>query len=153
VFDIARQDESPYIVSELLDGETLRDRLHGGALPMKKAIDYASQIVRGLAVAHDRDIFHRDLKPENIFVTRAGQLKILDFGLAKLTMPEPGTKGSFSAIPTMESATDRGVLLGTIGYMAPEQLRGQTADARSDLFSFGVVLYCSRRHSIRPDHR
>ena len=141
VFDIARQDESPYIVSELLDGETLRDRLHAGALPVKKVIDYALQILRGLAVAHDRGIFHRDLKPENIFVTRSGQIKILDFGLAKLSMPESESLDDLSARPTMEATTGRGVLLGTMGYMSPEQLRGQPGDARSDLFSFGVVLY------------
>ena len=141
MFDIARQDESPYIVSELLEGETLRNRLHSGALPVKKVIDYALQILRGLAAAHDRGILHRDLKPENIFVTRAGQIKILDFGLAKLTMPEPEGIDNLSAKPTMEAATCRGVLLGTMGYMSPEQLRGQPGDARSDLFSFGVVLY------------
>ena len=141
VFDIARQDESPYIVSELLEGETLRNRLHSGALPVQKVIDYALQILRGLAAAHDRGIFHRDLKPENIFVTRAGQIKILDFGLAKLTVPESEGVDNLSAKPTMEAATGRGVLLGTMGYMSPEQLRGQPGDARSDLFSFGVVLY------------
>ena len=97
LFDIARQDESPYIVSELLEGETLRDRLRGGALPLKRVIDYALQILRGLAAAHDRGIVHRDLKPENIFVTRAGQIKILDFGLAKLTMPESESIDELSA--------------------------------------------------------
>jgi len=141
VFDIGRQDESPYIVSELLDGETLRDRLHAGALPVQKVIDYALQLLRGLAAAHDRGIFHRDLKPENIFVTRAGQIKILDFGLAKLTVPESDGVDVLSAKPTMEAATGRGMILGTMGYMSPEQLRGQPGDARGDLFSFGVVLY------------
>ena len=90
VFDIGSQDNSPYIVSELLDGETLRERLNSGALPVRKAVEYALQISRGLAAAHDHGIFHRDLKPENIFITRDGHVKILDFGLAKLTMPEPG---------------------------------------------------------------
>ena len=141
VFDIGRQDESPYIVSELLDGETLRDRLHAGALPVQKVIDYALQLLRGLAAAHDRGISHRDLKPENIFVTRAGQIKILDFGLAKLTVPESDGVDVLSAKPTMEAATGRGMILGTMGYMSPEQLRGQPGDARGDLFSFGVVLY------------
>src|ERR1039458_5686152 len=141
VFDIARQDESPYIVSELLEGETLRDKLHGGELPVKKAIDYALQIIRGLVAAHDRGIFHRDLKPENIFVTRTGQVKILDFGLAKLAMPESEGAGGLSTTLTIETATADAVLLGTMGYMSPEQLRGQSGDARSDLFSFGVVFY------------
>ncbi len=141
VFDIARYDESPYIVSELLEGETLRDKLSGGELALKKTIDYALQIMRGLAAAHERGIFHRDLKPENIFVTRAGLVKILDFGLAKLAVPESESAGGLSAKPTLEGVTAGGVLLGTMGYMSPEQLRGQPGDARSDLFSFGVVLY------------
>src|SRR5664279_1245156 len=141
VFDIARQDESPYIVSELLEGETLRDKLHGGELPEKNAIDFALQIIRGLAAAHERGIFHRDLKPENIFVTRTGQVKILDFGLAKLAMPESEGGGALSTTLTIETITAEGSLLGTMGYMSPEQLRGQPGDARSDVFGFGVVFY------------
>jgi serine/threonine protein kinase len=141
LFDIGRQDDFPYIVSELLEGETLRVRLAAGPLPARKAIEYALQIVRGLAAAHDHGIFHRDLKPENIFVARDGHVKILDFGLAKLVLPEPSTLAGFSAAPTLDSATGRGVLLGTIGYMSPEQCRGAAIDARSDLFSFGTVLY------------
>jgi serine/threonine protein kinase len=140
VFDIGSQDNSPYIVSELLEGETLRARLMSGALPVRKAVDYALQIARGLIAAHDHGIFHRDLKPENIFITRDGHVKILDFGLAKLTMPEPGDPG-LSADATLDSVTGRGVLLGTLGYMSPEQCRGAAVDARSDLFSFGAVLY------------
>src|SRR3954462_11162095 len=140
VFDIGSQDNSPYIVSELLEGETLRARLIGGPLPVRKAVDYAFQIVRGLATTHDHGILHRDLKPENIFITRDGHVKILDFGLAKLTMPEPGAAG-LSAEATIDSVTGRGVLLGTLGYMSPEQCRGAAVDARSDLFSFGAVLY------------
>jgi eukaryotic-like serine/threonine-protein kinase len=140
VFDIGSQEDSPYIVSELLEGETLRARLTGGPLPVRKAVDYALQIVRGLAAAHDHGIFHRDLKPENIFITRDGHVKILDFGLAKLTMPEPNASG-MSAQATLDSVTGRGVLLGTLGYMSPEQCRGGAIDARSDLFSFGAVLY------------
>jgi len=152
VFDIGRQDDSPYIVSELLDGETLRARLNSGALPMRKAVEYALQISRGLAAAHDHGIFHRDLKPENIFITRDGHVKILDFGLAKLTMPEPGTPG-LSVQATLDSVTGRGVLLGTLGYMSPEQCRGATIDARSDIFSFGAVLYemVSGRRPFRGD--
>jgi serine/threonine protein kinase/Tol biopolymer transport system component len=152
VFDIGSQDNSPYIVSELLDGETLRSRLISGPLPVRKAVDYALQIVRGLAAAHDHGIFHRDLKPENIFITRAGHVKILDFGLAKLTMPEPDAPGT-SAQATFDAVTGRGVLLGTLGYMSPEQCRGATIDARSDIFSFGAVLYemISGKRAFRDD--
>jgi serine/threonine protein kinase len=152
VFDIGTQDNSPYIVSELLEGETLRARLTGEPLTVHKTIDYALQIVRGLATAHDRGIFHRDLKPENIFITRDGHVKILDFGLAKLTMPEQSMPG-VSAQATLDSATGLGVLLGTVGYMSPEQCRGAAIDARSDLFSFGAVLYemLSGRRAFRGD--
>jgi len=152
VFDIGSQDNFPYIVSELLEGETLRTRLSGGPLPVRKAVEYALQIARGLAAAHDHGIFHRDLKPENIFITRDGHVKILDFGLAKLTMPEPSTPG-MSAQPTLDSVSGRGVLLGTLGYMSPEQCRGATIDARSDIFSFGAVLYemVSGKRAFRGD--
>jgi len=136
VYDVGKQDGSPYIVSEILEGETLRERLRGGALPVRKAIDYAQQTARGLAAAHDKGILHRDLKPENIFLTRDGQVKILDFGLAKLT--DRGDSGE-DATRTIES--EAGTVLGTVGYMSPEQVRGRPADERSDLFSFGVVLY------------
>jgi eukaryotic-like serine/threonine-protein kinase len=151
VFDIGSQDNSPYIVSELLEGETLRSRLIGGPLPVRKAVDCGLQIVRGLAAAHDHGIFHRDLKPENIFITSDGHVKILDFGLAKLTMPESGA--GISAEATLDSVTGRGVLLGTLGYMSPEQCRGATIDARSDIFSFGAVLYemISGKRAFRGD--
>ena len=141
VFDVGRQDGSPYIVSELLEGETLRARLRAGPLSLRRGLEYALQIIRGLAAAHDRGIAHRDLKPENIFVTRDGHVKILDFGLAKLTLPDPATMAGLSAGPTLDSATGQGAVLGTLGYMSPEQLRGAPSDARSDLFSFGAVLY------------
>ena len=141
VFDIGQQDGSPYIVSELLGGDTLRASLHHGPLPMKQAVEYGLQILRGLAAAHDRGIFHRDLKPENIFVTSDGRIKILDFGIAKLTQPELAPSGDVSAATTLQVATECGVVLGTVGYMSPEQVRGQRSDARSDLFSFGAVLY------------
>lgn len=141
VFDVGRQDGSPYIVSELLEGESLRARLRAGPLPTGKVIEYALQIVRGVAAAHDRGIFHRDLKPENIFVTRDGHIKILDFGLAKLTLPDPAALACMTAQPTLDWVTGNGVVLGTLGYMAPEQLRGAGSDARSDLFSVGAVLY------------
>jgi eukaryotic-like serine/threonine-protein kinase len=152
VFDVGSQENSPYIVSELLEGETLRARLINGPLPVRKAVEYALQIVRGLAAAHAHGIFHRDLKPENIFITRDGHVKILDFGLAKLTMPEPGAPGT-SAEATLDSITGRGVLLGTLGYMSPEQCRGATIDARSDIFSFGAVLYemISGKRAFRGD--
>src|SRR6476660_6909127 len=123
VFDIGSHDNSPYIVSELLEGETLRARLIGGPLPVPKAVGYALQTARGLAAAHGHGIFHRDLKPDNLFITRDGHVKILDFGLAKLTMSEPGASG-LSAQATLDSVTGRGVLLGTVGYMSPEQCRG-----------------------------
>lgn len=150
VFDIGSQGDSPYIVSELLDGETLRARLNTGPLPVRKAVEYALQTARGLAAAHDHGIVHRDLKPENLFITRDGHVKILDFGLAKLTMPEPDAAG-MSTQATVDSVTGRGVLLGTLGYMSPEQCRGATIDARSDIFSFGAVLY-EMSSGMRPFH-
>jgi hypothetical protein len=130
--------ECPYIVSELLEGESLRDRLRGGALPLRKALDFGLQIARGLGAAHDKGIVHRDLKPDNIFLTEDGQAKILDFGLAKLTLPERSSDGQSL---TLEVVSDPGTVLGTLGYMAPEQVRGKAADSRSDLFSFGAILY------------
>ena len=139
VFDVGQQDGHPYIVSELLEGETLRARLRSGAIATRKAVEYAVQIARGLAAAHAQGILHRDLKPENIFITRDLQIKILDFGLAKLTQPASSAVGGLSA--TVDLATGRGELLGTISYMSPEQLRGTNVDVRSDLFSFGAVLY------------
>ena len=133
----AAAQESPYIVSELLEGETLRERLRDGALSLRKAIDYALQIARGLAAAHDRAIIHRDLKPDNIFLTADGQAKILDFGLAKLTRPDDGDGQTLTRLVESEAGT----VIGTVGYMAPEQVRGKPTDARSDLFSFGAILY------------
>jgi Tol biopolymer transport system component len=140
VHDIGHHDGAPYIVSELLEGETLRTRLMASAMPMRKAIDHAVQIAGGLAAAHGKGIVHRDLKPENIFITSDGQVKILDFGLAKLTQPEPALPGA-SALPTVQADTEKGAFLGTAGYMAPEQVRGVAVDHRSDIFAFGAVLY------------
>ena len=137
VYDIGQQDGAPYIVSELLDGATLRERLRSSPLPIRKAVDYAEEIAHGLAAAHDKGIIHRDLKPENIFVTNDGRVKILDFGLAKLTRSE----GSEDQVLTQTVQSDPGTVLGTVGYMSPEQVRGKPADARSDLFSFGAILY------------
>src|ERR1700758_5470768 len=139
IFDIGEERGAPYVVSELLDGETLRERLRNGALPIRKVIDHAIQVAKGLAAAHSKGIVHRDLKPENLFLTNDGRVKILDFGLAKLTRPE-ATTGSGDA-PTMQVATEAGVVMGTAGYMSPEQVRGKPADARSDIFAFGAILY------------
>ncbi len=138
VYDLGSHEGSPYIVTELLEGETLRSRLSSGSLPSRKAIDYAVQIARGLAAAHEKGIVHRDLKPENLFLTRHGRVKILDFGLAKLKTEKDGE--SQTAMKTV-SGTEPGVVLGTMGYMSPEQVRGKAADRRSDLFSFGAILY------------
>ena len=140
VYDIGTHEGAPYVVSELLEGETLRAALAGGRLPPRKAIGYALQMAHGLAAAHEKGIVHRDLKPENLFVTRDGRIKILDFGLAKLTHAEEGSAEK-TDLPTATAGTEPGVVLGTIGYMAPEQVRGRQADARSDIFSFGAILY------------
>ena len=140
IYDIGTHDGAPYLVSELLEGETLRDRLGGGALPPRKVVDYAVQIANGLAAAHEKGIVHRDLKPENLFITKDGRVKILDFGLAKLARPEEGPGGESTA-PTTPTMTDPGVVLGTVGYMSPEQVRGKPADQRSDIFALGAILY------------
>src|SRR5262249_44940919 len=136
IFDIGEDHGAPYVVSELLEGETLRDRLRAGPLQPRRVIDYALQITRGLAAAHDKGITHRDLKPENLFITNDGRLKILDFGLAKLTRPEISGESA-----TVQVATEPGMVMGTVGYMSPEQVRGKNADARSDLFAFGAILF------------
>ncbi|MFZ0760481.1 MAG: serine/threonine-protein kinase, partial [Candidatus Sulfotelmatobacter sp.] len=138
VFDIGMNEGAPYVVSELLEGETLRERLRGGSIATRKTLDYALQIAHGLAAAHEKGIIHRDLKPENLFITKDGRVKILDFGLAKLTQPD---SDDHTSLPTMTHATEAGVVLGTAGYMSPEQVRGVAVDARSDIFSFGAILY------------
>jgi WD40 repeat protein len=138
IFDIGDEHGSPYVVSELLEGETLRERLRSGALSSRKAIDYGLQVARGLAAAHEKGIVHRDLKPENLFVTSDGRVKILDFGLAKLIRPEAV---SGADAPTVHAVTEPGLIMGTAGYMSPEQVRGQVADPRSDIFAFGAILY------------
>jgi Tol biopolymer transport system component len=140
VYDIGFHEGAPYVVSELLEGETLRAVLAGGRLSPRKAIDYALQMAHGLAAAHEKGIVHRDLKPENLFVAKDGRIKILDFGLAKLTHTGEGPEEKTN-LPTATAGTEPGVVLGTIGYMAPEQVRGRQADARSDIFSFGAILY------------
>jgi tetratricopeptide (TPR) repeat protein len=139
VHEIGTHEGAPYIVTELLEGETLRDRLHSGGLPVRKAVETAVQIAHGLAAAHEKGIIHRDLKPANVFVTKDGHVKILDFGIAKLAMPQP--PGGPAGAATVVEATEAGTTLGTVGYMSPEQLRGQPVDQRTDIFSFGCVLY------------
>src|ERR1700676_5498474 len=140
VYQMATHEGVSYMVSELLDGETLRERLRRGPIPLRKAIEYAVQIAHGLAAAHDKGIVHRDLKPENIFVVRDGRVKILDFGLAKLTEVQPALSGA-SMVTTGARDTLPGMVLGTLGYMAPEQVRGLPADHRADIFAFGAVFY------------
>ena len=133
VYDLGTHDGSPYIVSELLDGDTLRERLAGGPLAVRKAVEVASQLVRGLAAAHERGIVHRDLKPDNVVVTRDGRVKILDFGIAKTA--------SVTTLGSDVTQTRDGTVLGTVGYMAPEQLRGEPVDARADIFAVGVIMH------------
>ena len=134
VYDVGSFDGQPYLVSELLEGETLSAHLQRGAVPARKALNWGTQIARGMAAAHARGVIHRDLKPDNVFVTSDGVVKILDFGLARLD-ESPGDDATF------RKATEPGVVMGTAGYMSPEQVRGQLLDARSDIFSFGVILY------------
>ncbi len=152
IHDIGTHEGVPYVVSELLEGETLRERMGGAALPQRKAIEYARQIASGLAAAHEKGIVHRDLKPENLFVTNDGRVKILDFGLAKLTQPEASASDQTGA-PTRASPTEPGAVMGTVGYMSPEQVRGKRADHRADIFAFGAILYemLSGRRAFRGE--
>ncbi|HZI63384.1 MAG TPA: protein kinase, partial [Thermoanaerobaculia bacterium] len=136
VYDVGREGAEPYVVTELLEGETLQARLTGGSLQPRDALAFARQIAAGLGAAHDKGIVHRDLKPGNLFITEDGRLKILDFGLAKRQAP-----GGAGAGVTASGHTMPGLILGTAGYMSPEQVRGQQVDRRSDVFSFGAVLY------------
>lgn len=140
IYDVGIQDGVSYVVSELLEGETLRERGRSGPIPLKKTLDYAQQIARGLAAAHAKGIVHRDLKPENIFITTDGHVKILDFGLAKLVNPLADFDTDLEA-DTVRVKTRAGAILGTVGYMSPEQVKGAVIDHRSDIFSFGVVFY------------
>ena len=137
VFQMGTYEGTPYLVSELLEGETLREQIKRGRLSVHKAIDYAVQITRGLAAAHEKGIIHRDLKPENLFVTKNGRVKILDFGLAKLTQQ---SSSEHSAL-TLAEGTEPGLVMGTVGYMSPEQVRGEAVDHRADIFAFGAILY------------
>lgn len=135
---VGEHDGTPYIVAELLEGESLRECLRAGALPVRKCMDYALQIAEGLAAAHEKGVIHRDLKPENIFITKDGRVRILDFGLAKLTRPDAIAPDASSL--TLTQGSTQGVVLGTVGYMSPEQVRGKPLDSRSDIFSLGVIL-------------
>jgi eukaryotic-like serine/threonine-protein kinase len=136
VYDVGVDQGVPFVVSELLRGQTLRERMNGGALPVRSAVSYAVEIARGLVAAHHLDVVHRDLKPENVFITDDERVKILDFGLAKCrneTLGIPHQDPSLSTQP--------GTILGTVGYMSPEQVRGASTDGRSDIFSLGVILH------------
>jgi eukaryotic-like serine/threonine-protein kinase len=151
IHDFGTQDGTAYAVTELLEGETLRGKLDGGSVSQRQAVDWALQIAKGLSAAHGKGVVHRDLKPDNVFVTRDGHVKILDFGLAKRvdeTQPDERTSA-----PTGTGHTQPGTVMGTMGYMSPEQLRGLPVDHRSDIFSFGAILYelLSGRKAFKKD--
>jgi serine/threonine protein kinase len=141
VYDIGAQDGAPYLVTELLEGETLRERLQNVALPLRKALHVAIQAAHGIAAAHEKGIVHRDLKPANIFITSDGRVKILDFGLAKLVERADASPSETRSVGSPAAQTEAGLVLGTVGYMAPEQVRGKPADARTDIFALGTILY------------
>jgi hypothetical protein len=153
IYDVGRHEGHPYLVTEYLEGETLRERLANGPLGSRRAIEFGIGVAQGLAAAHDEGIVHRDLKPENLFLTKDGRVKILDFGLAKLTRPEEGGADTVANAPTVGADTNPGVIMGTAGYMSPEQVRGQRADARSDIFTFGAILFemVSGQRAFRGD--
>lgn len=139
IHDVGTFEGKPYLVSEFLEGRTLRERLEDGPLPARKAVEYATEIAHGLAAAHEKGIVHRDLKPENLFITSGGHIKILDFGLARVH--PAAVKGVVAGSETTAADTQPGLVMGTAGYMSPEQVRGKPVDFRSDIFSFGSVFY------------
>jgi len=142
IYDIGMHDGAPYIVSEILEGQTLRERLLDGPLPRRQAVDFAGQIAQGLIAAHEKRIVHRDLKPENLFITKDGRIKILDFGIAKLMNSGFGSEaGKTDSAASLTTQTKVGSVLGTVAYMSPEQLRGKAVDHRSDIFSFGAIFF------------
>src|SRR5262245_40454509 len=142
IYDIGTHFGSPYIVAELLEGRELRAQLVNGPLPVRQALDYAQQITLGLAAAHEKGIIHRDLKPENLFITADGRVKILDFGLAKLKRQPAYAEANSETATTLDfSTTNPGTVMGTVGYMSPEQVQGREVDHRSDIFSLGLILY------------
>src|SRR5579864_1868756 len=151
IFDTGQNNGSPFLVSELLEGETLRTILDRGPLSSRKSIEYSVQIAQALAGAHEKGIVHRDLKPENIFVTKDARVKVLDFGLAKLA--QKTSVAAADGVTLTSSHTAAGLVMGTASYMAPEQVRGDAADARTDIFSFGAVLYemLSGKRAFRRD--
>src|SRR5262249_46792905 len=149
IHDVGSDGDVAYAVTELLDGETLRARLDHGALPMRKVLQVGADVADGLAAAHEKGLVHRDVKPENIFLTADGRVKILDFGLGRQTTMQPGAESP----DTTMLGTDPGTVRGTVGYMAPKQVRGEPADQRTDLFALGCVLYemaSGRRAFARP---
>ena len=152
IHDIGEYNGAPFLVSELLEGHSLREELNNSALPTRRAVEDASQIAQGLAAAHDKGIVHRDLKPENVFVTKDGRLKILDFGLAKLAKLQAAADENATLDATPQD-TSPGMVLGTVGYMSPEQVKGEAADARSDIFALGTILYemLSGQRAFRRD--
>src|SRR3954451_20146981 len=151
IFDTGQNNGSPFLVSELLEGETLRTILDRGTLPQRKTIDYGVQIAQGLAAAHEKGIVHRDMKPENIFITKDARIKILDFGLAKLA--HKANVAAADGITLTSSHTAVGLVMGTASYMAPEQVRGEAADPRTDIFALGTLLYemLSGQRAFRRD--